>query len=81
VVTHLKQMQQEGRLRVRAGKPRQVDPVKAQREREQAKERAAIIKQAEKLREQERQARLRAQETPPNEQWAVPPTYELTAKD
>ena len=39
----------------------------------EAKERAAVIKKAEKLKEEQRLAQLRAQLNPP-EQWAVPPT-------
>jgi glyoxylase-like metal-dependent hydrolase (beta-lactamase superfamily II) len=81
VMTHLKQMEQEGRLRVRAGKPRPPDAEKTRKEAERAKHRAAVIKEAEKLAIEARRAQLRAQETPPTDQWVTPPKYELVAKD
>lgn len=76
VVTHLKAMETEGRVAVRAGKPKQIDPEKARKATAEAKAREAVIKQAEKLKDEQRKAQLRAQQNPP-EQWAVPPKYEL----
>jgi glyoxylase-like metal-dependent hydrolase (beta-lactamase superfamily II) len=81
VMTHLKKMEEEGRLRVRAGKPRPPNVEKQRKEAERAKHRAAVIKEAEKLAIEARKAQLRAQETPPTDQWVTPPKYELVARD
>ncbi|MEI6664529.1 MAG: MBL fold metallo-hydrolase [Chloroflexota bacterium] len=77
VVTHLKAMQAEGSLREQPGKPRKANSSKLAKDREKAKQRAKLIKDAEKARADERKERMRAQETPPDDQWVVPPKFEL----
>jgi glyoxylase-like metal-dependent hydrolase (beta-lactamase superfamily II) len=78
VRSHLKQLQDEGRVVVHAGKPRRARPAKAiQRDVEHARERDLVIKRAKKLEAERRRAEIRFQENPPSEQWAEPPRYQL----
>ncbi len=77
VTTHLKALQDIGRVNVHAGKPRPADPAKAKQAADRAKYRVGVIKEAEKLQKVQRQAQLRAQETAPTAQWITPPKYEL----
>ena len=80
VETHLRQLEQEGRLLLHPGRTRQPDPAKVQQEVEHAKYREGIIKQAKKLEDEQRRAELRAQESPPSAAWARQPRYELVGK-
>ncbi|MFA7296398.1 MAG: MBL fold metallo-hydrolase [Dehalococcoidia bacterium] len=75
VVTHLKAMRARGELREVAGKPKKPNAAKQAKAAQKAKERAALIKAAEKAREDERKERLRAQAQPPDDQWLVPPKF------
>lgn len=77
VLTHLKQFEQEGRVKARAGKPKPKNAERERREAERAKERAAVLKLAKKIEAEDVKARLRAQETAPTAAWSVPPKYEL----
>jgi endoribonuclease LACTB2 len=77
VRSHLRQLEDEGRLIAYAGKPRRPSAGRAAREVEHARYRQQIIKQAAKLETEERRATLRAQENPPGEEWIEPPRYEL----
>jgi ribonuclease/clavin/mitogillin len=79
VMTHLKQFEQEGRVKARPGKPKAPNPERARLEAERAKERAAILKQAKKIEAEDQKARLRAQENPVDT-WAVPPKYEIVGR-
>jgi glyoxylase-like metal-dependent hydrolase (beta-lactamase superfamily II) len=80
VLTHLRQFEQEGRVKARPGRPRVKNPEREQREAARAKERAAVLKQAKKIEAEDLKARLRAQETPPTDTWAVLPKYELVGR-
>lgn len=81
VVTHLKAMQSEGQLRELPGKPKKPNAKKAEKAAKVAKERERLIKAAEKARQEERKERLRAQAQPPDDQWVVPPKFELLRRD
>ena len=78
VRSHLTQLEQEGRLKVYAGKPRKgVPAAKKQREVEHVKRREAVIKQARRYEAELRRAEIRMQENPPTSEWIEPPRYEL----
>lgn len=77
VRSHLRQLEEEGRLKVYAGKPRRPSAAKTVRQEEHAKHRRAVIKEADKFRDQERRRQRRAQENPPTNEWLEPPRYEL----
>ena len=77
VRSHLVQLEAEGRLTVYAGKPKQPNLAKQQRDIEHGRQREAVISQAKKLEAEKRRAELRAQEDPPSELWAQAPRYEL----
>jgi glyoxylase-like metal-dependent hydrolase (beta-lactamase superfamily II) len=80
VETHLRQLEQEGRLLTHAGRPRKPNAATVQREVEHAKYRAGVIAQAKKFEDQARRAELRTQESPPSAQWARQPKYELVGR-
>ncbi len=77
VLTHLRQFEQEGRVKARPGRPKPKNVERERREAERAKERAAVLKLAKKIEAEDLKARLRAQETAPTAAWSVPPKYEL----
>lgn len=77
VVTHLKAMRARGELRELPGTPKKPSAAKQAKVAQRAKERAALIRAAEKAREDERKERLRAQAQPPDDQWLVPPKFSL----
>lgn len=77
VRSHLRQLEQEDRLTVYAGKPRRPSAAKQRRDVEHARERDRVIKQAKKLEAEKLRAEVRAQENPPTSQWIEPPRYEL----
>src|SRR5688572_4367711 len=80
VETHLRQLEREGRLLAHAGRARKPNPAKVQRDVEHAKFRSGVIAQAKKFEDEQRRAELRAQESPPNAQWARQPKYELVGR-
>jgi hypothetical protein len=77
VRSHLRQLEEEGRLKVYAGKPRKPSAAKTVKQEEHAKHRQAVIKEADKFRDAERRAMRRVQENPPTSEWIEPPRYEL----
>ncbi len=77
VRVHLVQLENEGRLKVYAGKPKHPSVAKVARDVEHAKQREVVIKQAKKLEAEQRRAEIRAQENPATGEWAQPPRYEL----
>ena len=77
VVTHLKAMRTRGELREIPGKPKKPNAARQAKVAQRAKERAALIRAAEKARDDERKERLRAQAQPPDDQWLVPPKFSL----
>ena len=77
VRSHLRQLEEEGRIRVYPGRPRRPSAAKAQRDVEHAKYRERVVKEAEKLKAEQRRSALRAQENPPTDQWIEPPRFEL----
>ncbi|MFN8585788.1 MAG: MBL fold metallo-hydrolase [Dehalococcoidia bacterium] len=75
---HLEQLEAEGALTVHPGKPRRGKTAAQQaRDVEHAHEHDRILKQARRIEDQRRRAERRAQENPPDENWATPPRYEL----
>ncbi len=77
VRSHLRQLEEEGRLKTYAGKPRRPAKAKQLRQEEHAKIRQQVIKQADRYRAEEMRALRRAQENPPTDEWLEPPRYEL----
>lgn len=77
VRAHLRQLELEGRLDVLPGVPRERDPEREAEERRRAREREALIRRARQLEAAERRRRIRAQESPPREQWRRPPRFRL----
>ena len=80
VRSHLRQLEQEGRLKVYPGKPRRPNVAKATRDVEHAKFRQETIKKAKKFEAEQRRAEIRAQENPPSAEWSSPPRYELSGR-
>ncbi|HMS58657.1 MAG TPA: MBL fold metallo-hydrolase [Tepidiformaceae bacterium] len=78
VRSHLRQLEDEGRLKVYAGKPRRPNAAKQARQEEHARVRAEVIKKARKYEDEQRRAEIRAQENPPGSEWIEPPRYELS---
>jgi len=78
VRSHLRQLEDEGRLKVYAGKPRRPSAAKQARQEEHVRMRAQVIKQAKKYEDEQRRAEIRAQENPPGAEWIEPPRYELS---
>lgn len=75
---HLEQLEAEGALTVHPGKTRRGKTAAQQaRDVEHAHEHDRILKQAKRIEDQRRRAERRAQENPPDENWATPPRYEL----
>lgn len=84
VRSHLKQLTDEGRVKVYPGKPRrQRSAAAVQRDVEHARQRDLVIKQAKKYETEKRRAEIRMQENPPTAEWLEPPRFELagTASD
>lgn len=78
VRSHLTQLEQEGRLKVYAGKPRNpASAAKRQHDVEHVKRREAVIRQARRYEAEQRRAEIRMQENPPTAEWIEPPRYEL----
>jgi glyoxylase-like metal-dependent hydrolase (beta-lactamase superfamily II) len=77
VRSHLKKLEDEGRIKTHPGKPRRPNAAREARDIEHAKVREATIKQGQKLEAEQRRALLRAQENPPTSQWIEPPRYEI----
>jgi glyoxylase-like metal-dependent hydrolase (beta-lactamase superfamily II) len=76
VRSHLRQLEEEGRISAYPGKPKRPGAARAARDVEHAKERQRVIKLGEKYAAQERRALIRAQENPPTGEWVEPPRYE-----
>ena len=77
VRVHLKQLEDEGRLKTYAGKLRKPNAVRIQRDVEHGRQRDLLLKQAKKAEAEQRRAEVRAQENPPTGEWIEPPRYEL----
>ncbi|MDZ7728184.1 MAG: MBL fold metallo-hydrolase [Dehalococcoidia bacterium] len=79
VRSHLQKLEDEDRLAVYDGVPRKKrGPTK--RAVEHAKQRAEVIRKAKRYEAEDRRAEIRAQENPPNEDWKVPPKFELRGR-
>lgn len=77
VRTHLRQLEQEGRITVHPGIPKQ-ERAQARRRREQReREHADIIRRAQRIEAMRRRQQLRLQENPAAEQWKQPPRFEI----
>ncbi len=84
VRSHLKQLEDEGRVIAYAGKPKRKKTAgSSQKDVEHVRQRDLVIKQAKKFETEMRRAEIRAQENPPTADWHEPPRYELkgTAAD
>jgi endoribonuclease LACTB2 len=77
VATHLRKLEQEGRVTVYAGRPRQKSDDELAREEDEEHERLDVIRRADEYREQARRRALFGQENPWLEDWEVPPRYAL----
>jgi endoribonuclease LACTB2 len=77
VRSHLRQLENEGRLKTYTGKPRRPSKAKQIRQEEHAKVRQQVIKQADKYRSEGLRSLRRAQENPPTDEWIEPPRFEL----
>jgi glyoxylase-like metal-dependent hydrolase (beta-lactamase superfamily II) len=77
VRTHLRQLEQEGRLLVHAGKARRPNAARVARDLEHAKARTSVIKKGKRFEAAQQRSLLRGQENPPNAEWSVPPKFEL----
>ena len=81
VRAHLTQLEHEGRVRVHPGKERKENPVKLAGERALERARREIATRGRRIDAQERGRALARQESPPTEQWAQPPCYELSGQN
>ncbi|MGE3077030.1 MAG: MBL fold metallo-hydrolase [Dehalococcoidia bacterium] len=84
VRSHLKQLSDEGRIKMYPGKPRRAKAASAvAKDVEHARARDLVIKQAKKYETEKRRNEIRMQENPPTAEWKEPPRYELmgTASD
>jgi glyoxylase-like metal-dependent hydrolase (beta-lactamase superfamily II) len=77
VRTHLRKLEQEGRVKVYAGRPRDKSAEELAREQEEEHERLEVIRRADEYREEARRRILIGQENPWLEEWEVPPRYSL----
>lgn len=77
VRTHLRKLDQEGRLKVYPGERKEQSEEERGRLEAAAKHRSEAQAEAEKLAAEARRAAITAQENPPIEEWAIPPKYEL----
>ena len=77
VSTHLRKLEQEGRVKVYPGRPRQKSAEELAREAEEEHERLEVIRRADEYREQAARRALFGQENPWMEDWEVPPRYAL----
>jgi glyoxylase-like metal-dependent hydrolase (beta-lactamase superfamily II) len=75
---HLEQLEAEGALKMYPGKPKRGRSKAAvARDIEHGHAEDRILRQAKRIEDKRRRDTLRAQENPPDEQWAEPPRYEL----
>jgi glyoxylase-like metal-dependent hydrolase (beta-lactamase superfamily II) len=77
VRTHLRKLEQEGRVKVYAGRPREKSAEELAHEQEEEHERLEVIRRADEYREEARRRILIGQENPWLEEWEVPPRYSL----
>jgi hypothetical protein len=77
VRAHLVPLEEEGRIKTYAGKPRRPSAAKRMRQEEHARERDRVIKQARKYEAEKSRAEIRAQENPASAEWIEAPRYEL----
>ncbi len=78
VRSHLKQLADEGQVKVHPGTPRRAKPASATtRDIEHVRARDLVIKQAKKFESEKRRAEIRMQENPPTAEWKEPPRYEM----
>ncbi len=84
VRAHLKQLADEGRVRMYPGIPRRPPSPRAlRRAEEHARQRDLLIARARRLEAARRREEIRRQENPPTDEWKEPPRFELigTAAD
>jgi endoribonuclease LACTB2 len=80
VRSHLKQLADEGRVKMYEGKPRKRRAEQSVKEIEHVRHREAVIRQARKFEAEQRRAELRAQENPASGEWIQPPRFEIVGK-
>jgi endoribonuclease LACTB2 len=79
VRTHLDKLESEGRLKVLPGVPKRKTEAELQAEEVAAKHRLEDRARAEEAEREARRAALRAQESPPVNEWETPPRYSLAS--
>lgn len=77
VVTHLRKLEKEGRIKVLSGKARQKSAQELAQAEEEEHERLDVIRRADEYREEARRRALYAQENPALTEWEEPPRYTL----
>jgi glyoxylase-like metal-dependent hydrolase (beta-lactamase superfamily II) len=78
VQTHLRKLQDEGKITSSQGTPRPYSEEDARQAAEEEKRRQAVIAQADEYRAQAARQALMLQEAPPTAQWQEPPLYALS---
>ena len=77
VVTHLRKLENEGRIKVLAGKPREKSAEELARVEEEEHERLEVMRRADEYREEARRRALYSQENPGGSDWEELPRYAL----
>ncbi|GAB4324568.1 MAG: MBL fold metallo-hydrolase [Dehalococcoidia bacterium] len=80
VRTHLRQLEQEGRITVHPGVAKRESARARQRREQREHEHARILKLAQKIDAARRREQLRLQENPAGEQWSQPPRFEIVGR-
>jgi DNA-binding transcriptional ArsR family regulator len=77
VQTHLKKLEQEGKVRVYPGTPKRVDSDAVAKVAEEEHERLEVLRKADEIRDQMKRRTVMLQEAGPSAEWDVQPRYEL----
>ncbi len=77
VQTHMKKLEDEGRIKVYAGKPKKVDPAEVAKVAEEEHERLEVLRKADEIRAQMNRRTVALQEQGPMAEWEEQPRYEL----
>jgi glyoxylase-like metal-dependent hydrolase (beta-lactamase superfamily II) len=80
VETHLRKLQDEGRLIAHGGVPKEKSDEERLKAEEHARERREVIDKGKQYEKEDRAAALAAQENPPTDLWEVMPSYELVGR-
>ena len=77
VRAHLTQLRQEARIRVTPGRKRKPNPAAVAKRKARDRARTQVIRKARTYEAAQRREALRRQESPPTEQWATQPRFEM----